>query len=102
MNHDDMDDTIDERDLVMTCKSGHQFSGNRAIVGLSRHEPTVVYSGYDDEVHNENWRSWWAGEDLSSPTNEDLVELADYMISLWQDFRRYYQENANGGSCASR
>lgn len=88
MSFDDFD--IDAHDTILTCSSGYSFSGNCAIVGLSRHEPMTVYGGYDDVVFMENWRQGLLGE--VGPSNADLVELADFMIGQWTAFKRHYGE----------
>lgn len=62
-----------------TLSTGRKFYANNGIIGLSPHN-NGVSEGYDgavyvDEDEGEGW------------TTAERHELADYMISLWQQWK---------------
>lgn len=64
--------------------TGRRIYANNCIIGLS--PSGEVSGGYDNplwEAHlTEPWR-----EDQTLLTNVERIELADYMIALWQKYR---------------
>lgn len=44
-----------------------------------------ISSGYDEQVYSENWDN---GNDEYELTESELIEIADYMISVWNEFKR--------------
>jgi hypothetical protein len=77
-----------EKDTI-TFSSGRTAYANRGIVGIN---PNLsVHEGYDGSIP---WPvpEWWGTEhpewiDQNTLTSKDMVELADYMIDLWQKFK---------------
>lgn len=62
-------------------KSGRVFEPNRLIVGIN--PDMKVYEGYDAAV----WGLHSYDSCDTSWTKEEKVELAEYMIGLWSQFK---------------
>ena len=57
---------------------------NKGIIGLT---PTLsVMHGYDGYFY-EPKEEWMDEEDYEGLTNEEQIELADFMIEQWQKFK---------------
>ncbi len=74
--------------------SGRRIGANNNIIGLS--EPTeeegwTISEGYDGTLFMaKNPEYTPSGGGLTPLTPEELVEIADYMIALWQRFKDDY------------
>jgi len=59
--------------------TGKEFNANRHIVGISpeddRSYDFTLYEGYDGDLYIEEF------------TNDELIEIADYIIDLWNDYK---------------
>lgn len=67
--------------------SGRQFYANGYIGALIDYEGDVnIAHGYDGHIgiNDENGETDYDNSDL---TKEEQLELADYMISIWQKFK---------------
>lgn len=62
--------------------TGRTFYAHMGLIGLTPDQGSEVRvsAGYDDSVDVDGW------------TPAERIELADYMIALWQDFRAANQE----------
>jgi len=64
---------------TITFSSGRTAYANRGIIGIN---PELELSeGYDGGI---DWPNGWRENPL---TKEDVSELADHMIGLWQKFK---------------
>lgn len=73
---------------VLVFSTGKRIYANRGIIGLSEEiisdEYDLFAEGYDGMVYR-NYTSV-DGERVSTLTNEEKIELAEYMIGLWTKF----------------
>lgn len=79
---------------IITFSSGRSAYANRGIVGINA--DLELHQGYDGSI---DWPipEWWK---VSFPqwitpntlAPEDMLELADYMVSLWLRFRETLPE----------
>jgi hypothetical protein len=85
-----------ERGLIMkitdtnkvTFSTGKRIYAYGGIVGIS--EDLGVFGGYDQDFYDYeadySWRTE-PGEDAQHLTDAERVELADYMIERWNNFK---------------
>lgn len=71
----------------LVFSTGKEVYANGGIVGLS--PDGSVSEGYDGGVFDSNWKEWSGEPGL---TESECVELADYMILRWADFRAHHKE----------
>ena len=72
----------------VTFSSGKKIYAYGGIVGID--EDLVVYGGYDQDFYDPTADYSWKtdpGENAQELTDEERVELADYMIERWNDFK---------------
>ena len=62
--------------------SGRELYANAGIVGITPTNPRGIFGGYDDCI--ESGRS----EDEEDLTQDERVEIADFMIALWTQFKQ--------------
>ena len=60
--------------------NGKEVYANLGIIGLSPNNE--IYYGYDGSLDND-----FESENFS---NEDRIELADYMVERWQEYKSIY------------
>ena len=66
---------LTDKDSITFESTGNLHNANRGIIGLSCTEDAwVVYEGYDGE--------------LCFLSQEEKLELANYMINLWNKYKR--------------
>ena len=64
------------QDGIIFFSSGRMTTVYAGVIGLSA-DCSEVHGGYDDCL----------SDDLGELTQEEKIELADYMISQWQKFK---------------
>jgi hypothetical protein len=74
--------------------TGREEYANNGIIGLT--PKLTVMEGYDGYFY-EPQEDWMDEEDYDGITNEEQIELADYMIEKWQKFKSIAEENIKGG-----
>ena len=57
---------------------------NRGIIGLG-HDKTIS-EGYDGDLHSPK-QDWQDDDDYEGLSKDEQIELADYMIKRWEEFK---------------
>jgi len=65
----------------VTFSTGKERIANCGIIGISERHLEVT-DGYDSGFHNDDWY-----DDEQKLTKEEQIELADYMIGVWNKFK---------------
>ena len=67
--------------------TGKVIVANNGILGITENNPTLIYEGYDGYLATEKFEPDPEEVDL---TNEEVKELADYMVNLWKRWSENY------------
>ena len=81
---------IDGDDVVLD--NGKSLYANNGIIGLSPKgkDGWEVHEGYDGILFMDGLREYHRRHGDDDFSDEELVELADYMIDLWKSFKADY------------
>ncbi len=76
---------------MIKLRSGKELDPNRGFIGLS--DKFEISEGYDSEIYRYAHRTDFGYEEDEDPANnslltdEECVELCDYMIARWNEFK---------------
>jgi len=59
---------------ILKFSTGRELYENHGIIGIN--STLGIFEGYDDDVYDDVW------------LKEEKIELADYMISLWNKYKK--------------
>jgi len=78
-----------EKEDGFVLSTGREIYANNCILGLSPvhdgNESLCINEGYDGDVYDSSDYLWKDKEDVL--TNDELMEIAEYMIQQWINFK---------------
>lgn len=75
--------------------TGRTFYANGYIGAVADEEGVIhIAQGYDGYITPETG-DFDKDYDNDTLTNEEVIELSDYMINIWAEFKKQAQENQN-------